>query len=88
MHLRGGGNIIERSLGVGIIGVWHSHIFSYHIFTYLEIFICLAYSVKNFEGPIGGGLPIVVPEISRLLEISHFRYPQILSNFIFYIHLT
>ena len=52
-----GVSIIERSVRVNIIGIWHSHIFSYFIFTYLDYFICLARVVKIFKGPVGGGLP-------------------------------
>ena len=32
------------------------HFFSYYIFTDFENFICLAWVVKTFEGPVGGGL--------------------------------
>ena len=47
--------------------VWDPQIFSYYTFTHLENFICLAWVVKNFEGRVWGGLPIVGFEISHIL---------------------
>ena len=49
----GGVNVIGRSLGVNIAGVWHSHHFSCYIFTCLENFNKSSLMVKNFERPVG-----------------------------------
>ena len=69
----GGVNIIEGPLLYEIL-----NIFSCYILTYLENFIWLAWVVKNFEGPVGGGL--------QLWHLVIFYLP-ILILFIFYINL-